>query len=474
MTSVSNYGNLGLKDSYTFDDRGNITGKITTNASTGASVSSVQYRYSTAETDQLTHYYLYNANGTLVDERLYQYDGEGNVSRIMDTNNQYIAFGWDQGRKMTRYRYVDVDNTYYYNESGLVSKLVKSDGSSIEYFYDDGQLEYEEYRNAAGNVTRLHKFFYDDDGIVRYLMTTVYPSYGEYFSDVYAYVYDGSGNITDLVCMKKNMRTQGSYFGAVHSVHYEYDAYGRIVSETNVSGEDIIDYNPIKYKGYYYENDTKMYRLDSRYYDPAIGRFINADNISLLTETPTALTDKNLYSYCDNNPVMRKDSEGEIWGPLIGAAIGVGFEITFQVATEGKVSNLSAVCLAGVTGAVGASSAGLLVQVGINAAASVGQLIIDNKKANKKTDLANVAKASFLGGVTGFIGGKGANIEKNVKNIKVLTKKIAREDRRKNTKHAGKRKKIYRRERSQIRRGLRISFGRYCAAFAFSKASSRR
>ncbi len=329
---MRDYGNLGLKDSYIFDDRGNITGKITTNASTGASVSSVQYRYSTAETDQLTHYGLYNANGSLVDERLYQYDGEGNVSRIMDTNNQYIAFGWDQGRKMTRYRYVDVDNTYYYNESGLVSKLVKSDGSSIEYFYDDGQLEYEEYRNAAGNVTRLHKFFYDDDGIVRYLMTTVYPSYGEYFSDVYAYVYDGSGNITDLVCMKKNMRTQGSYFGAVHSVHYEYDAYGRIVSETNVSGEDIIDYNPIKYKGYYYENDTKMYRLDSRYYDPAIGRFINADNISLLTETPTALTDKNLYSYCDNNPVMRKDSGGEFWEI---AAAGLGATVSFPVVAVG-------------------------------------------------------------------------------------------------------------------------------------------
>lgn len=291
-----------------------------------------------------------------MDERLYQYDGEGNVSRIMDTNNQYIAFGWDQGRKMTRYRYVDVDNTYYYNESGLVSKLVKSDGSSIEYFYDDGQLEYEEYRNAAGNVARLHKFFYDDDGIVRYLMTTVYPSYGEYFSDVYAYVYDGSGNITDLVCMKKNMRTQGSYFGAVHSVHYEYDAYGRIVSETNVSGEDIIDYNPIKYKGYYYENDTKMYRLDSRYYDPAIGRFINADNISLLTETPTALTDKNLYSYCDNTPVMRKDSDGEIWNFVIGAAVSgvvsAGFEAANQIISNGKVTDWGAVGKSFAVGAV--------------------------------------------------------------------------------------------------------------------------
>ena len=306
-------------------------------------------------------------------------------------------------------------------------------------------------------------------------MTTVYPSYGEYFSDVYAYVYDGSGNITDLVCMKKNMRTQGSYFGAVHSVHYEYDAYGRIVSETNVSGEDIIDYNPIKYKGYYYENDTKMYRLDSRYYDPAIGRFINADNISLLTETPTALTDKNLYSYCDNNPVMRKDSEGELWANLlIGAAIGAGVEIGLQLAFEGKVTNWSAVCVAGVTGAVGATSAKTLIQMGVNAAASVGQLIIDNKKSNTKTELKSVAVAGLIGGVSGAIGGKGANIEKNVKDIKAITKKIAREDRRKNTKHAGKRKKIYRRERSQIRRGLGISFGRYLTGAVASKLASKR
>ena len=353
---MKNYGNLGLKDSYTFDDRGNITGKTTTNASTGANVSSVQYRYSTAETDQLTHYYLYNANGTLVDERLYQYDGEGNVSRIMDTNNQYIAFGWDQGRKMTRYRYVDVDNTYYYNESGLVSKLVKGNGSSIEYFYDDGQLEFEVYRSASGGINRIHKYFYDDDGTVRFIMTSQGTFGNSNNYSLYAYVYDGAGNVTDLVKLCRQT-TQIAIDEISLAAHYEYDAYGRILSATNYNrAEDIAKFNPIRYKGYYYETDTSYYRLDSRYYDPAIGRFINADNISLLTETPTALTDKNLYSYCDNNPVMRKDSEGEIWNFVIGAAVSgvvsAGFEAANQIISNGKVTDWGAVGKSFAVGAV--------------------------------------------------------------------------------------------------------------------------
>ena len=101
-------------------------------------------------------------------------------------------------------------------------------------------------------------------------------------------------------------------------------------------------------------------------------------------------------------------------------------------------------------------------------------LIIENKKSNTKTELKSVAVAGLIGGVSGAIGGKGANIEKNVKDIKAITKKIAREDRRKNTKHAGKRKKIYRRERSQIRRGLGVSFGRYLGGAVFSKVASRK
>jgi RHS repeat-associated protein len=65
-----------------------------------------------------------------------------------------------------------------------------------------------------------------------------------------------------------------------------------------------------------------MYYLKSRYYDPETGRFISPDNVDVLLATPTALTDKNLYLYCDNNPVMRVDEDGEFWVELGIMAVG--------------------------------------------------------------------------------------------------------------------------------------------------------
>ena len=65
-----------------------------------------------------------------------------------------------------------------------------------------------------------------------------------------------------------------------------------------------------------------MYYLQTRYYDPAICRFINADYPEIISSTPAALTDKNLYAYCDNNPVMRVDSDGEFWHIVVGAVSG--------------------------------------------------------------------------------------------------------------------------------------------------------
>lgn len=62
-----------------------------------------------------------------------------------------------------------------------------------------------------------------------------------------------------------------------------------------------------------YESETGFYYLGSRYYDPEVGRFINADDTEVLKATPLSLTDKNLFAYCDNNPVMRKDNDGAFW-----------------------------------------------------------------------------------------------------------------------------------------------------------------
>ena len=71
--------------------------------------------------------------------------------------------------------------------------------------------------------------------------------------------------------------------------------------------------NPFRYRGYYQDSETGFYYCGNRYYDPATGRFINADSTNTLMNTPMAYTDKNLYAYCDNNPVMRVDNGGEFW-----------------------------------------------------------------------------------------------------------------------------------------------------------------
>ena len=68
--------------------------------------------------------------------------------------------------------------------------------------------------------------------------------------------------------------------------------------------------NPFRYRGYYYDNETKLYYLNSRYYDPELGRFINIDDISVLEATQIALNGLNLYAYCLNNPVNEVDKSG--------------------------------------------------------------------------------------------------------------------------------------------------------------------
>ena len=98
-------------------------------------------------------------------------------------------------------------------------------------------------------------------------------------------------------------------------VSYTYDAWGNFNStyHNGSSSSTIIGKNPFLYRGYYYDRDLKLYYLNARYYDPVVGRFISADYPDVVLSTPNALTDKNLFAYCDNNPVMRTDGDGQFW-----------------------------------------------------------------------------------------------------------------------------------------------------------------
>ena len=111
---------------------------------------------------------------------------------------------------------------------------------------------------------------------------------------------------------------------------YKYNAWGETTKiYSNGGASTTAAYNSLTYRGYYYDTDLSMYYLQSRYYDPVVCRFISPDYPDVLTATPVALTDKNLYAYCDNNPVNYKQrpvsSGGSTTDSALSVTLGGGF-----------------------------------------------------------------------------------------------------------------------------------------------------
>ncbi|MDR1697440.1 MAG: hypothetical protein LBR37_00780 [Erysipelotrichaceae bacterium] len=105
---------------------------------------------------------------------------------------------------------------------------------------------------------------------------------------------------------------------------YTYDAYGNHTI-TNYDVSQLGDLNPFRYRGYYYDVETSLYYLQSRYYDPKIGRFISKDHLNYLD--PKTIGGLNLYAYCGGNPVMYTDSSGcspEFWMHILSGLMIMG------------------------------------------------------------------------------------------------------------------------------------------------------
>ena len=105
--------------------------------------------------------------------------------------------------------------------------------------------------------------------------------------------------------------------------------WGKLLSVTDGSGVDVSsnashvgNINPLRYRGYYYDTETGLYYLNSRYYDPEVKRFINADGY---VSTGQGISGTNMFAYCGNNPVIRMDLDGDLFGLILGiAALAVG------------------------------------------------------------------------------------------------------------------------------------------------------
>ena len=200
----------------------------------------------------------------------------------------------------------------------------------------------------------------------------------------------------------------------------------------------IANLNPLRYRSYFYDSETGWYWLNTRYYNPEVGRFINADDSDLLGANGD-ITSLNLFAYCGNNPVNRSDENGEFWHILIGGAVGAIVGGVSAAIFGGDATDIIIGAVGGmVGGALAASGAGIVAQAIGSAAISMtsnatGQVvdIISNETSISEFDVGDMMFDGAIGFVCGVWGGQGASYG-NVAGINSSIKQLGRHIKSKN------------------------------------------
>ena len=191
-------------------------------------------------------------------------------------------------------------------------------------------------------------------------------------------------------------------------VEYYYDAWGNH-KVVNANGDEITDQddignlNPFRYRGYYYDTETGLYFLQTRYYDPEVGRFLNRDSVEYAD--PETINGLNLYAYCLNNPVEYADPTGsdpQWWQWLVGGVIIIGLGIA-TLATGGAAAGVAGFIVAGAfKGAVIGAISGALVS---GVAGGISSVISGENFWSGFADGAAIGfmSGAIIGGITGAI-----------------------------------------------------------------------
>ncbi|MDD7354839.1 MAG: RHS repeat-associated core domain-containing protein, partial [Oscillospiraceae bacterium] len=283
---------------YAYDNGGNIFSKKTYSASYYVNKkesllkSTVNYTYDSTWKDKLISY-----NGKSI-----SYDAIGNM---LSFDSQ--TFSW-LGRRLMSYAKGGTTTNYTYNSDGIRTKKV-SGSTTTDYCLNGTQIL------AEKRGSTLINYLYASDG------TRVGFKTG---GKVYYYVYNLQGDVTHIVDESRNI-----------AATYRYDPFGKILNLSSLT--NIGKLNPFRYRGYYYDTESNLYYLNSRYYNPEIGRFINADGY---VTTGAGLLSCNMFAYCLNNPVKYYDHSGTMtYGFYLGvgvtAIIGCSVEIGFCIDDNG-------------------------------------------------------------------------------------------------------------------------------------------
>ena len=355
---------------YTYDNAGNITA-ITSGGKR------ISYQYD--KLNQLirenngvlneTILYTYDAGGNITSRKTYDYT-EGTLQTIKKNETfSYRSDGWkDQLLSWNGYRYTyDAGGNptllrgvpLTWGEGRRLKKVSLSWGT-VDFAYDsDGKR----VRKTSGNTET--KYYYNGSTLSGLVRTTtgstgttkttvqfVYDAEGKPFllrlngKTDYFYLYNGLGDVVGLIDSSNKV-----------VVRYQYNSWGKVTSSEDTSGVSLATLNPFRYRKYVYDPETGLYCLGSRYYDPEVGRFVNADDPGTIFAKPQELYNKNLYAYCDNNPVIREDIQGYFPIPcIVGAVVGAvvsGFSYVLSSGGEIDGVELAKSCLVGaVSGAL--------------------------------------------------------------------------------------------------------------------------
>ena len=266
----------GRQYSYTYDSMGNIA----TYAAPGKGT--VTYTYGDTNWKDLL---------TAFDGQSITYDSIGNPTSYYNGTRWNLS--WANGRSLATATAGSNSLSFTYDASGLrTSKVVN--GTTYRYYYAGGKL----MRMTWG--TNTIDFFYDANGT---------PYAMKYNGTVYYYVTNLQGDVMRIV------NASGTVMAS-----YDYDPYGKVISATGT----LANVNPLRYRGYVYDQETSLYYLQSRYYDPAVGRFINADSYA---STGQGIIGYNMFAYCGNSPVNFSDETGHV---AIQEATKAGLWLTFS------------------------------------------------------------------------------------------------------------------------------------------------
>ena len=250
---------------------------------------------STVQTQDLFTYHTDGWKDQLLswNGKSYAYDAGGNPTVLRG-----MALTWGEGRRLKRIAATAGEVTFAYDSDG--KRVKKTSGNTETKYYYNGSTLSGLVRTTTGNT-----------GTTKTTVQFVYDAEGKPFllrlngKTDYFYLYNGLGDVVGLIDSSNKV-----------VVRYQYNSWGKVTSSEDTSGVSLATLNPFCYRKYVYDSETGLYCLGSRYYDPEVGRFVNADDTDVIFAKPQELYHKNLYVYCYNNPVVRRDIQGYFWETL--------------------------------------------------------------------------------------------------------------------------------------------------------------